>query len=181
MSINKSWMTKERVAEVLSLYRSQEAPTADFISQKLGTSIHTITWVLSHKMSSAEYEALKKLRYSRSKMGKKNPQFGKCGEDHPRWIGECKDGYGYLTCLVDGKRVFVHRHVMAKALGLKSLPRQFEVHHINDDREDNGLDNLALVTSAAHKAVHLLQRIEAKSLQLKKLSLWDAFRFTISP
>src|ERR1700691_1143113 len=124
MSINKSWMTKENVAETLRLYRSKEAPTADFISQKLGTSIHTITWILTHRMSSAEYAALKKLRYSRSKTGKNNPHFGKRGSETPNWIGEVEDGYGYLTCLVDGERVFVHRLVMAQALGIpvKQLP-----------------------------------------------------------
>lgn len=178
MAISKRWLTEENIAKVLSMYRSKEAPTASQIAQRLQTSIHTVTWALSQRMSSAEYEALKKLRYSRSKMGSKNPMQGKTGARHHNWVGECKDGYGYLTCLVDGKRVFVHRHVMARALGLKELPRKFEVHHIDENPENNQLDNLALVTSAGHKTIHLLQKIEPKSLRLKKLSLWDAFRFT---
>lgn len=183
MSIHKEWLTEENIAEVLRLYRSKESPTAMSISQKLGQSIHTITWVLLHRMSSAEYGALKKLRYSRSKAGKNNPHFGKRGPEAPRWVGECKDGYGYLTCLVEGKRVFVHRLVMAQALGIpvKKLPESLEVHHIDGDSKNNSLDNLALTTSAGHKSIHLLQRMEAKSLRLKRSSLWDAFRYTTSP
>lgn len=182
MSITKKWITLENVQRVLRAYRSVEAPTLQTIAHQLETNIHTVCWILTHRMPHAEHEALKKLRYSRSKMGKKNPQFGKTGKDHPNWIDEVADGHGYLTCLVDGKRVFVHRVAFAKALGIKvsELSKALEVHHINEDPTDNSIDNLALVTSAGHKSIHLLQRMEAKSLRLKKLSLWDAFRYTTS-
>jgi hypothetical protein len=133
-------------------------------------------------MSLAEYAALKKLRYSRSKTGKNNPHFGKRGSESPNWIEEVEDGYGYLTCLVDGERVFVHRLVMAKALGIpvKQLSSKLEIHHIDEDTRNNHIDNLALVTSGGHKSLHFLRRTDPASLRLKKLSLWDAFRFTTS-
>lgn len=180
MSVNKEWLTAENIKTVLTLYRSKEAPTLQGIADQMGTRIGNVWWTLKHHMPPAEFKALSKLRYSRSKMGKKNPMQGKTGDQHPRWVGEVKDGYGYLTCLVDGKRVFVHRHVMAKALGLKELPTKFDVHHINDNTEDNHLDNLALTTKVGHVAIHSRQRMDSKALRLKKLSLWDAFQFTTS-
>lgn len=180
MSICKRWLTEENIQKALALYRSTSAPTLQTIADQLGTTIQTACWILVNRMPSAEHKALSKLRYSRSKMGKKNPQFGKTGEQHPRWVGLVDDGYGYQTCLVKGKRVFVHRHMMARALGLKTLPRMFDVHHINDARKDNRLDNFALTTKVGHVAIHSLQRTDSKALRLKKLSLWDAFRFTTS-
>ena len=80
MSVRKKWLRSEaNIVEALRLYWSKEAPTLESISQKLDTSISTISWALSQRISSAEYAALKKLRYSRSKMGIKNPCFGKRG------------------------------------------------------------------------------------------------------
>src|ERR1035437_1161508 len=150
MSMSKEWLTAENIKMVLELYRSKEAPTLQGIADQMGTRIGNVWWTLKHHMPQAEFKALSKLRYSRSKMGKKNPMQGKTGEAHPRWIGIVDDGYGYLTCLVNGKRIFVHRHMMAEALGLKTLPREFDVHHINDDTKDNRLENFALVTKVGH-------------------------------
>jgi hypothetical protein len=79
---------------------------------------------------------------------------GKVQEEHPRWLGECEDGHGYLTTLYNGKREFVHRVVMMEALGVPSLPRNLVVHHIDGDPKNNTLDNLALVTRAGHKQIH---------------------------
>lgn len=180
MSISKHWLNSENIRTVMALYRSVEAPTAQTIADQLGTTIHNIVWVLKYQLPTAEYAALKKLRYSRSKMGVKNPMLGKTGEQHHNWIGLVDDGYGYLTCLVNGKRVFVHRHMMAQALGLESLPDSWDVHHINNDTKDNRLDNFALVTKAGHIAIHSLQRPDPESLRLKKLSLWEAFQYATS-
>jgi hypothetical protein len=180
MSISKKWMTPQNIGKVLERYRSSDAPTALTLSREMKTTIHNVCKVLETHMEPAEYEALKKLRYSRSKLGNNNHWFGKTGPQHHCWKGIVEDGYGYLTCLVEGKRVFVHRYVMAQALGVKDIPRNLEVHHINEDTRDNRLDNLALVTSAGHKSLHLLQRMEAKSLKLRKQSLWEAFQYTTS-
>lgn len=180
MSIGKSWLTPKNIEKALELYRSKEAPTLQEIADQMDTRIGNVWGALRSYMPRAEFKALAKLRYSRSKMGKKNPMQGKMGKANPNWIGVVDDGYGYQTCLVNGKRVFVHRHMMAEALGLKTLPGKFDVHHINDDTKDNRLDNFALVTKVGHVAIHSRQRTDSKALQLKKLSLWDAFRFTTS-
>lgn len=67
------------------------------------------------------------------------------------------DGYvdlwrpGHPLARTDGY-VFEHRHVLLKA-GV-SVPPGFEVHHIDEDRSNNSLDNLAVVTPIGHQRLH---------------------------
>ena len=49
--------------------------------------------------------------------------------------------------------VMEHRYVMEKALGI-ILPKKFAVHHINGDKTDNRIDNLAIMTQSAHSILH---------------------------
>jgi hypothetical protein len=127
-------------------------------------------------MPEAERSALKKLRWSASKTGDKNPMTKRTGRSHPAWKGECDDGYGYKTILHKGKRQFVHRLVMAKALGLELLPRKFEVHHVDNNPKNNEIDNLALVTKKAHRAIHYLQAKDSLSVALKKSTVSEVIK-----
>jgi hypothetical protein len=67
------------------------------------------------------------------------------------------DGYidlwrpGHPLARVDGY-VCEHRLVLHDA-GL-TVPDGFEVHHIDEDRSNNSLDNLAVLTAAAHHRLH---------------------------
>ena len=63
---------------------------------------------------------------------------------------------------------------MAEALGLESLPERLSVHHINKDKTDNRLDNLALVTSAGHQKLHACTPPSPKS------TLWEQWVFGTS-
>jgi hypothetical protein len=178
MSISKTWVANTlNVQKTVALYRDRRMLTVEQIAEKLQTTFHNVSHVLRANVPTAERKALAALRYSRSKEAEKNPMFGKCGEDHPNWIGVCEDGNGYLTILVDGVRCLLHRVIMAKALGLERLPDIFDVHHIDTDTKNNRLDNLALVTPAGHKTIHYLQAKDSKDLVLKKLKLWEATQF----
>ena len=182
MSISKQWVadTKNQAA-VLSLYRGQDFLPIDKIAEQLKTSYHNVSYVLLHCMPEAERKALSKVRYSAAKTGRKNPMSGKTGKAHHNWKGECPDGYGYLTCLHQGKREFVHRVVMMKALGLKRLLATWEVHHIDNDPLNNDLDNLCLTTRAGHRRVHYLQAKDSLLLRSRKSSIADALRYMTSP
>ena len=177
MSVSRAWVEKESNREaVLRLYRDPTLPTIEGIASQLSTTIHNVGWVVRKCLPEAERRALAALRYSVSKTGDKNPMKGKTGEEHPRWVGECEDGYGYLTCLWNGKRQFVHRVVMAQALGLAEIPEELDVHHIDSNPKNNKLDNLALVTRSGHRTIHSLQVQDPLSLQLKKSTLAEALR-----
>lgn len=63
--------------------------------------------------------------------------------DHPNCN---KEGY-----------VLKHRLVMERAIGM-FIPDGYVVHHINHVKDDNRIENLALVTFSGHAALHMAER-----------------------
>ena len=59
-----------------------------------------------------------------------------------------KTGY-YLNSTL---RVRMHRYVWEKEVG--KIPDGFEVHHLDRDKSNNSIDNLALMTEKGHKFIH---------------------------
>ena len=49
--------------------------------------------------------------------------------------------------------VMEHRLIVEKSLGFV-LPKEFDVHHINGIKDDNRLENLAIMTHLAHTQLH---------------------------
>lgn len=156
MSISKSWMAvPENRARVVSLYTDMERLlTVEEIARRLKTTHATVSRILREDLEEPVRKALAALRYSKSKTGSKNPMKGKTQSRHHNWKGLCENSDGYLTVLHNGTRQMVHRVAMAQALGLRRLPEKWAVHHIDGDKQNNTLDNLALVTAAGHKAIH---------------------------
>jgi len=52
------------------------------------------------------------------------------------------------------QHIRLHRFVMEQHIGRKLL-RSEHVHHINGNREDNRIENLALVSASAHAKIHM--------------------------
>ena len=141
-------------AKVLSRYKDDDKPTVAVLAKELGTSSQNVQYIVSQFLPVREYEAEKALRYSRSKMGEKNPMLGKSGSQHHNYKGMISTGDGYTQSKSNGRYERSHREVVAHALGLEKLPEEFVVHHIDENKLNNSLDNLALTTAAGHRKLH---------------------------
>jgi len=83
------------------------------------------------------------------------------GEKHPHWIGDIDiNVHGYRMRRKPNhpaatKRGWVleHRLIMEEYLGRYLLPKEL-VHHINEDKLDNRLENLKLVSRPEHTDIH---------------------------
>ena len=61
---------------------------------------------------------------------------------------------GYITIMDDlGRRIGEHRIVMENHIGRKLLPNEV-VHHKNEDKTDNRIENLELMTISDHVSLH---------------------------
>ena len=150
---------------ICDLYENTDMPL-NKIREQVGIRGSKVTDILKEHFSPEYMRERKSHLYSLSKRGDKNPMLGKCKEEHPRYKGIVSDGKGYLMCLkpewYTGRagctHVFVHTIVMCEALGLTELPKGYVVHHINGDKHNNHIDNLALLTNSAHSKLHTYQR-----------------------
>jgi len=94
---------------------------------------------------------------------------GKSGADNSNWKGgESKHSRGYLYRRVAGKYVFEHRLVMEEWMreeapnhkflidvgGEKCLRKEIHVHHVDEDKENNGRKNLLACTCRSHQLMH---------------------------
>ena len=157
---------EQNVRAVIAAYEGPDKPTLEQVALHLGTSWANCQRIVQEHMTPERRKAEAALRYSRSKMGQQNPMTGLSGSQHHGYKGDVPDGHGYLQRKVGLKYVYVHRIVMAEALGMPLLPSWAVVHHIDEDKTNNDLNNLALVTKAGHRASH------GRRSAFAKLPLW---------
>lgn len=82
------------------------------------------------------------------------------GPQNPNYSGGCIRPDGYRIITVNGQRILEHRHVMEQHLGRPLLPSEI-VHHINEVKDDNRIENLAIVTRSSHRVEHATPRSES--------------------
>lgn len=118
---------------------------------------------------SRECFAIAKREYMK---GSGNHQYGLKGDKNASWKGGRKiSSYGYVLIYKpehpyangDGN-VFEHRLVAEKYLlndensvvidGTRYLSPEYEVHHKNENKRDNSVENLIVLTKAEHRSLH---------------------------
>jgi hypothetical protein len=179
LSVSKAALSdKTLCAAVVSRYLSLDKPLASEVAEELKTTEHNVQAVLKQELSTQQWKEERALRWSRAKVGQKNPMSGKTAEKHHNFKGRLTcDPDGYILVLkphwymgrADSKHVYEHQVIMAQMLGLSEVPEGMCVHHIDEDKTNNDPNNLALVTAEGH------QRLHGRS-PLRRLSLWELHR-----
>lgn len=97
-----------------------------------------------------------------SKIGDKNPMFGKHGMLHHNAVERNMTTQGYIevwapawyTGNTDSGKVLEHILVWCEANGYTAVPEGWVVHHLDHSRDNNAADNLLLMTIGEHMAYH---------------------------
>lgn len=78
------------------------------------------------------------------------------GKNNPHWKNGYIDKAGYKQIRADGRQIREHRYVMEKYLGRK-LKSDEHIHHIDENKLNNSISNLTIMSNSAHKKLHLIK------------------------
>lgn len=170
-------VTSEQESQISELFENTEL-TLEEIADTLSIG-YKIVWSFVARIYSPEIRLRRKQRsYRNSRMGDLNPSFGKRRSDAFHWQGgdHVEDGNGYwivpkpewYTGRKGSKYVFEHSVVVCAAIGITEIPAGFVVHHIDRNRKNNDINNLVLLTNAAHSRLHAIERVETISKESRK-------------
>lgn len=128
------------------------------IASKFNYSYWTVNKYFRQHMSKEDWKKrVKRMRHLHSYRHKDISLF-----NHPNWNGGIRLGEdGYLESVrpnwMSGKHRYVHYHRMVYCLwcnGMKDLPKNIDVHHINHNKLDNRPENLVALTKSEHAKLH---------------------------
>ena len=154
-------ITKDLINLVCNLYEYTDI-TVDDICKEAKLENYIIQTILKEHFTEKFMNDRKSRIYRRSKLGDLNPMKQFTGENHPNYKGLVSDGQGYLmikkpdwyTGRPKSFHVFYHSVVMCEHLNLTEIPKGFVVHHIDLDKHNNNINNLALMEIGAHTRLH---------------------------
>lgn len=162
--------TSEEVKEGIVNLVKQGCYTQDEIASQFGVTRKVVHRVISANFTKEERHQLKRDNYIKSKIGDKNPMYGKKEELHHNFKGICSDGKGYMLAIKPdwytgrsgSKHIFLHHLVICEHLGITEIPSGHSVHHIDTDKTNNDPSNLLLLTKSAHSKLHVKLRKEQR-------------------
>ncbi|MBQ3569578.1 MAG: HNH endonuclease [Methanocorpusculum sp.] len=154
-------ITEDEKKIIVDKFCNTDLPLQD-IANLVNRSYATVFRFIHRIFSKDEIKNRKRVCYSNSKKGYKNPMYGKFGSGHHNYKGGCITKSGYLMILKPSwytsrktqKHVFEHHVIMCEKLGLTEIPKGYMVHHCNGNKLDNCFSNLVLLTVAAHTRLH---------------------------
>ena len=144
--------------------------TIEYIARTLGCTYSVLGSYYRANFSEEFKKKRKSECYRRSKLGKKNPMFGKFREKHHNFKGDCSDCKGYVLVLKpswftgrpNSKHIFKHHYEYCKAHNLTEIPNGCAVHHKDFNPLNNEPDNLKLLTNSDHSKLHHKEKRDAK-------------------
>lgn len=77
-----------------------------------------------------------------------------------------KTGY-YLSGVINGKRKRLHRYVWEQING--EIPKGYDIHHIDHNKDNNDISNLELLASIRHKQVHGMELTKEQRNEYTKI------------
>ena len=138
------------------------------ISNNINCDYFVMLRYLREKYGQSGLDNRKARLYSISKSGSNNPHKNLLKENSTNWKGgHPDDGSGYTLVFDDdnwmtthkaNEYVYEHQLTFLKALGLHKMPNNFVIHHIDLDKKNNEIDNLAFLTNSAHARLHSILR-----------------------
>lgn len=136
--------------------------TLQNIADKLGIPFSVVFSYVKKHYSKEHRTERKSHCYRNSKLGSKNPMFGKVGSEHHNFVGAVSDNKGYWMQVKPGwytgrrhsKHVFVHHIVVCENLNITEIPSKWNVHHCDFNSANNSFENLVLLTLSDHLRLH---------------------------
>lgn len=134
------------------------------VVNKNRVSYQTLNKLWNETFTEEEIYLRKVANYRKSRLGPLNPAYGKISKNKKDFVS---DGKGYqiewrpiwFTGRPGSTHIFKHHLVMCEAMGLTAMPDGFVVHHIDENKLNNDLGNLAMMTKAAHSNIHFRERM----------------------
>ncbi len=139
------------------LYEEGQLSIRD-IAKKLGCSITPVKyWMKKHGIKSrtlSESGVIRCEKKPQSNPGRKGmPKSHKSGKDNHQWKGgRSLTNNGYMRVRINGELVLEHRYVWEKHNG--QIPKGYQIHHIDEDKLNNKIENLQLMKNSEHQKLH---------------------------